>query len=67
MESLEHRFYRQLFLRRYALLLEKAEHTFRIPPETMRILKSHILSLAWVDEGVEKLETRVHPSTIAHA
>jgi hypothetical protein len=61
MDSNEHRFYRQLFLRRYALLLEKAEHTFRIPPETMGILRSHILSLDWVDTGVEKLEARVRP------
>ena len=65
--SLENRFYRQLFLRRYALLLEKAEHTFRIPPETMRLLRSHILSLAWVDAGVEKLEARVKPIGCVHA
>lgn len=51
----ERRFYRQLFLRRYALLLEKAEHTFRIPPEVMQDLRRRILTLDWVDRGVEKL------------
>ncbi len=55
MEDEERRFYRQLFLRRYALLLEKAEHTFRVSPETMRELRASILCLDWVDRGVEKL------------
>ena len=52
---MDERFYRQLFLKRYALLLEKAEHTFRIPKETMEILRSQILTLDWVDTGVRKL------------
>lgn len=55
MEDEERRFYRQLFLRRYALLLEKAEHTFHVSPETMRELRARILCLGWVDHGVEKL------------
>ena len=53
--TMDERFYRQLFLRRYALLLEKAEHTFKIPKETMDLLRSRILTLDWVDVGVRKL------------
>lgn len=51
----ERRFYRQLFLRRYALLLEKAEYTFHIPPEIAHDIRRRILTLDWVDRGVEKL------------
>ena len=59
LQETESRFYRQLFLRRYALLLEKAEQTFHIPKETMDPLRRKLLSLDWVDEGVEKLGRRL--------
>lgn len=52
---MEERFYRQLFLKRYALLLEKAERTYSIPKETMDALKRKVLSLDWVDPGVALL------------
>lgn len=58
MEESAQRFYRQLFLRRYALLLEKAEHTFRLSPETMMDLRKKVLTLDWIDTGLEKLELR---------
>ncbi len=57
--ELEQRFYRQLFLRRYALLLEKAEHTYKLPPETMDLLRRRILCLDWADAGIEKLGKRL--------
>lgn len=57
--DLEQRFYRQLFLRRYALLLEKAEHTYKLPTDTMMQLRRSILSLDWADTGIEKLEKRL--------
>ena len=52
---MEERFYRQLFLKRYALLLEKAERIYHIPKDTMDILKREVLSLDWVDPGVHIL------------
>ncbi len=51
----EIRFYRQLFLRRYALLLEKAEHSFPISKDAMIALRRHILSLDWVDPAIQRL------------
>jgi hypothetical protein len=57
--ELEQRLYRQLFLRRYALLLEKVEHTYKLPPETMDLLRRRILSLDWADAGIEKLGKRL--------
>jgi hypothetical protein len=56
--ELSRRFYRQLFLRRYALLLEKAEHTFHLPADVAQRLRSHILCLDWVDGGIELLEKK---------
>jgi hypothetical protein len=64
--ELSHRFYRQLFLRRYALLLEKAEHTFRLPADVVCRLRSHILSLDWVDGGIELLEQKLRQQTAAN-
>jgi hypothetical protein len=58
---MEERFYRQLFLKRYALLLEKAERIYGIPKETMDILKRQVLSLDWVDPGVALLQTNASP------
>ncbi len=55
MTETELRFYRQLFLRRYAMLLTKAEHTYSIPHETMEKLRRQILTLDWVDVGVQKI------------
>jgi hypothetical protein len=60
--ELEQRLYRQLFLRRYALLLEKVEHTYKLSPETMDLLRRRILCLDWADAGIEKLEKRLAKS-----
>ena len=51
----EQTFYRKLFLRRYALLLQKVEKTYSINPEIMTSLRKNILALDWIDVGVEKL------------
>ncbi len=56
------RFYRQLFLRRYALLLEKAEQVFRLSPDTMAELRKKILNLDWIDSGLEKLDAHLNKS-----
>jgi hypothetical protein len=56
---MEERFYRQLFLKRYALLLEKAERIYHIPKDTMDILKREILSLDWVDPGVAIIQCKL--------
>jgi hypothetical protein len=67
---MEERFYRQLFLKRYALLLEKAERTYHIPKDTMDLLKRQVLSLDWVDPGVAILQSKLgnpmHP-TLGHS
>lgn len=56
----ELRFYRQLFLRRYGLLLEKAEHSFAISKDVMISLRRHILSLDWVDPAILRLRLSKH-------
>ncbi len=58
---MEERFYRQLFLKRYALLLEKAERIYGIPKDTMVLLKRQVLSLDWVDPGIANLHTKMEP------
>ena len=55
---MEETFYRQLFLRRYARLLEKAEQTFGLSRDTMEILRRQILSLDWVDPAIARIHTR---------
>jgi hypothetical protein len=58
--EINNRFYRQLFLRRYTLLLEKVEHTYpSLPKETLADIRKKILSLAWVDVGVERIATHL--------
>jgi hypothetical protein len=59
---MEERFYRQLFLKRYALLLEKAERIYDVPKDTMSVLKRQVLSLDWVDPGVALLQTKMGPT-----
>jgi hypothetical protein len=51
----EQTFYRKLFLRRYALLLEKVERTYKLDAETVAAIRKKIVCLDWVDVGVEKL------------
>jgi hypothetical protein len=49
-------FYRQLFLKRYALLLQKVEDTYpSIHPLKKKQLQEKILCLSWVDPAIDKL------------
>lgn len=49
-------FYRQLFFKRYSLLLEKVENTYKVDEKTMDRIRSKILTLTWIDPGIEKLK-----------
>jgi hypothetical protein len=58
-QEAEQSFYRQLFLRRYALLLRKIEQTYPTvggDPELAARLRNMILNLTWVDRGVDRLQ-----------
>jgi hypothetical protein len=59
MTEAERRLYRQLFLRRYALLLQKVEQSFPHSKDFMESLRRHILSLDWVDTGIHSLAMRL--------
>lgn len=48
-------FYRKLFMIRYARLLQKAEQTYKLSPAVMELLREEILSLDWIDQGVEPI------------
>jgi hypothetical protein len=51
----EQTFYRKLFFRRYALLLQKVERTYGLSAEAVAAIRNQITNLDWVDVGVEKL------------
>jgi hypothetical protein len=55
LHELECTFYRRLFLKRYAMLIEKAAKQYAMTPEDVQHLKQRILCLDWVDAGVQKL------------
>lgn len=40
---------------RYARLLQKAEQTYKLSPAVMELLREEILSLDWIDQGVEPI------------
>jgi hypothetical protein len=48
-------FYRKLFMIRYARLLQKAEQTYKLSPAVMDRLREEILSLDWIDRGVDTI------------
>jgi hypothetical protein len=52
-------FYRKLFLRRYALLLEKVERVYAPSDETKKAMKDTVLSLDWIDVGVQNLQGKL--------
>jgi hypothetical protein len=53
--ELEQQLYRRLFLKRYAMLIDKVEKTYGMSPEDVAQLKKRILCLDWVDVGVQRL------------
>jgi hypothetical protein len=53
--DLEQQLYRRLFLKRYAMLIDKVEKTYGMSPEDVAQLKKRILCLDWVDVGVQRL------------
>lgn len=58
LQDSERSFFRQLFLRRYALLLQKVEQTYPTVsnnPELQTRLRERILNLTWVDVGVDRM------------
>lgn len=58
LQDSERSFFRQVFLRRYALLLQKVEQTYSsvgVDPELQKKLRERILNLTWVDVGVDRL------------
>lgn len=62
-ERAEHSFFRRLFLRRYALLLQKVEQTYPHiagNSELYARLRTHILNLTWIDAGVDRLYHYIH-------
>lgn len=56
---MESTFYRQLFLRRYALLLQKIEQTYSVDTDTQQRMRERILCLEWVDRGIARLPTKI--------
>ncbi len=42
---------------RYARLLQKAEQTYKLSPAVMDRLREEILSLDWIDRGVDAIST----------
>jgi hypothetical protein len=57
--DLERTFYRKLFIRRYILLLEKAQRLYSIDESALTILHSRILSLDWIDGCIARLNVRM--------
>jgi hypothetical protein len=55
----ERTFYRKLFLRRYALLLQKVEQTYSITPESLQRLRSAVLSVDWAESRIDALLKRL--------
>jgi hypothetical protein len=53
-------FYRKLFMIRYARLLQKAEQTYKLSPAVMDRLREEILSLDWIDRGVDSINGLKH-------
>ena len=51
----EQSMYRRLFLKRYAMLIDKVEKTYGMSPEDVAQLKKRVLCLDWVDVGVQRL------------
>lgn len=48
-------FYRQLFLKRYAALLQKAEKAYKIDADKMQKLREIILNLDWIEDPIRRL------------
>lgn len=59
----EKTFYRKLFLRRYALLINKVESTYKLDPDVKKRLTDRLMCLDWVDVGVERLQSRIESAT----
>lgn len=58
LQPAEEALFRRLFLRRYALLLQKVEQIYPAVagnPEVQTRLREKILNLTWVDVGVDRL------------
>jgi hypothetical protein len=48
-------FYRLLFMKRYAALLEKAEKTYKIDSDKMEYLRKKILNLDWMECAIQQI------------
>jgi hypothetical protein len=55
MSESERAFYRRLLLKRYQMLLEKADGIYKFDDAVKSRLRQKILSLDWVDSAVDKL------------
>jgi hypothetical protein len=57
--DLEQQLYRRLFLKRYAMLIDKVEKTYGLSPEDVAQLKKRVLCLDWADVGVQRLSQKL--------